>query len=379
MQKRIIYSIARHLTPVAILLPAFVACATLAPKPGPTRVVNEPIVFEDKIVFLKPVVFKAGVEFRGTVEGRGAAARGPGATPAAAASTTTEKSLRLKPVPVPRAEPKPNPAPVRERRRRWLGGGPVAELSVLTYNVKMWNYADGRHRLRHVERLLREQKPDVVALQECGNWFYRALTRRPWLKEYYHVARPGGKARHVGGLVILSRYPVQDVETRVLTRNYRQRARHALVARIKVAERVVTVANIHLESELDMAPVRVRQIMDLRPMIADDPDTIMLGDFNFGDGEPEEGEITSGFDDIWAQLRPGESGYTWDMEKSWMARRFAYRGEQSRRLDRILVRSDRLQARDVRLFGERPIRGRRGHIFASDHFGVLGTLALYDR
>jgi endonuclease/exonuclease/phosphatase family metal-dependent hydrolase len=116
--------------------------------------------------------------------------------------------------------------------------------------------------------------------------------------------------------------------------------------------------------------------MDLRPMIADDPDTIMLGDFNFGDGEPEEGEITSGFEDIWAHLRPGESGYTWDMEKSWMARRFAYRGERSRRLDRILVRSERLEARDVRLFGEEPIRGRRGHHFASDHFGVLGTLSL---
>lgn len=339
-----------------LILPALAACASLGRTPASSKVFNQPVVFEDRIVFLKPVVFKSGVEFRGAVQGRGApyyAAAGMAARPQAA------PTVDLQPV-APEPE---NPVPA-------IG----SQLSVLTYNVKMWSARQGAHRAGHIEKLLREQRPDVVALQECGNWFYNRVTRRGWFRENYYVARPGGRARHVGGLALFSRYPIESVEYRMLPRS-QDRPRYVLVARIRVLNRLVTVANVHLESPLEAGELRQRQMEALLPLIKNDPHSVLLGDFNFGDGEPEEKAVAP-FTDLWGELRPGEAGYTWDREKSWMARRFSYRGEESRRLDRILVRSAEWRPETVRLFGQQPLRRGRAEIFASDHFGLLGTLRL---
>ncbi len=342
------------------------SCASALSRAESHRVIDEPVVFEDKIVFLKPVVFKAGVEFRGTVEGRGApyyALQGASARPAAA----LEGAVRLEP------EVK---TPVEQPVRQLSAAENLApKLTVLTYNVKMWNAWEGRPRLASVFDLVKSELPDVVAFQECGDWFYQAMDRNAWFQENYYFSRPGGQARHVGGLVLLSRYPIENVEYRELPRS-NLRPRFGLVARIRYREQLVSVANVHLESLLEMGPLRRQQLENLLPMLKDDPHTLVLGDFNFGDGEPEEAVVAGDFKDLWPFLRPGHPGLTWDMDRSWMARRYAFAGEKSRRLDRILVRSTDWKPLDVRIIGDRPVPQGRGHFFGSDHFGVLGTLAL---
>ena len=57
-----------------------------------------------------------------------------------------------------------------------------------------------------------------------------------------------------------------------------------------------------------------------------------------------------------------------------MARRGAFRGEKSRRIDRILVRSSEWAPGEVRLIGREPLAPGDRSLFPSDHFGLAGVL-----
>ena len=73
----------------------------------------------------------------------------------------------------------------------------------------------------------------------------------------------------------------------------------------------------------------------------------------------------AGWSDAWASLRPGEPGWTYDLEANALARANAFAGEPSRRLDRVLS-SRRLVPVAVGLVGlEDP---------PSDHFGVWADM-----
>ncbi len=100
-----------------------------------------------------------------------------------------------------------------------------------------------------------------------------------------------------------------------------------------------------------------------------------MGDFNFGDYEDlENSRIPDVWKDPWKILRPGERGYTWNIQKSVFAKQNSFKDENSRRLDRILVHSDYWHPAEVRILGDEPyIPGTRDR-FPSDHFGLVTVL-----
>ena len=101
---------------------------------------------------------------------------------------------------------------------------------------------------------------------------------------------------------------------------------------------------------------------------------VLLGDLNFGDGEqPETGHLARRYVDLWTALHPDLPGYTWDMERSEMARQGAFVLEQSRRLDRILARTPHFVPGSITILGDRPVAGSKV-VFPSDHFGLVGVL-----
>ncbi|MBE7440661.1 MAG: endonuclease/exonuclease/phosphatase family protein [Spirochaetales bacterium] len=258
----------------------------------------------------------------------------------------------------------------------WGAQGNKEQLSLLTMNVRMWNYREAYQRLSLVFSLLERSSADVIALQEASYWFVYSLLRQPWVQQNYHVTRWGGQPFAPGGLVTLSRYPIKETKVRRLERAPYQRWRYALLAVIDYPGQPIAVGNVHLESILGAAAVRKQQIQETRSLLDPYRHSVLLGDFNFGDGALEENHLYQDFTDLWLRLRPGQPGYTWDMEKSWMARIYAFRGESSRRLDRILVRSDTFRPVAVSLVGESPLYFHRGSLFASDHFGVRGTISV---
>jgi endonuclease/exonuclease/phosphatase family metal-dependent hydrolase len=217
-------------------------------------------------------------------------------------------------------------------------------------------------------RLLRESYADVIALQEVGDWFMDLLGKEAWAKEYYWV---NTSTMNCGGNVILSKYPVRASGCLPLPG---KQARTALIATLDVAGRKMDVATSHMESPLEAGGIRGRQLDLIFEHIAHAQDAVFLGDLNFGDGEGEDKKIPADYTDLWKALKSGDPGYTWNIEKSDLARNSCFPGETSRRLDRILVRSDVWKPKDTRIIGDAPVVPGKKDLFPSDHFGLVGAV-----
>lgn len=272
----------------------------------------------------------------------------------------------------------------------WKGGEP---LVVLTYNVLATPLFE-KLRTKALLDVLQTSDAHIIALQEVDGWFLRALVAAPWVAERYHVSSRGGQPFAPGGQLILSRFPIEDLDVVVMPGRQR---RTLMIAHITVGGRRMAVATTHMESFLDDGPVRAQQLDGVFSLLGRAPDAIFLGDFNFGDGEqPETKHLDPAYVDLWTQLRPGDPGFTWNMADNPMARIGAFVGEGDRRLDRVLVRSAVWRGKSVTMVGHHSagkrsltpeqrtmieMPDRRGppktediEVFPSDHYGLKAEL-----
>jgi len=242
-------------------------------------------------------------------------------------------------------------------------------LKIVTYNVLVL--------LTHIEerapvvfKILEDSDADIIALQEVGGWFTDMLEKSPLSKKYAQVSTV---TEWCGGQVILSKFRVKKTTCIPLTGS---QWRTALQATLDIDGRDMIVSTTHMSSRLEQGPERILQLETIFKAVGDEGDALVLGDFNFGDGVPEVKAIPASYTDFWTRLRPGEPGFTWDNEKSDMAGKSPERftGEPSRRLDWILLRSDKWKPQSVEIIGDEPVIPGRKDIFPSDHFGVAGVM-----
>ncbi|MBN1809044.1 MAG: endonuclease/exonuclease/phosphatase family protein [Planctomycetes bacterium] len=238
---------------------------------------------------------------------------------------------------------------------------------VATYNVQDEDVSD--ERTRELMRVLVEVDADIIALQEVTPQFMGALARQPWLSGYRKFTEEGKPPTDPGGEMILSREPVRRVE---YTRLPGKDGRWMLAAHTTLDGKPLVVGIVNLEAALEAGQTRAMQLGTAFGRLGPGPDAILAGSFNFGDGERENSHLAGDYVDVWRTLRQGYAGYTWDMEKNERAKAGAFAGEKSRRLDRILFRSKRLNPVDVELIGNR-LAGKDGGTYPSDHFGVAVT------
>lgn len=242
----------------------------------------------------------------------------------------------------------------------------TTEFSLASWNVLAEQTANGR--IARLLSILQQLQPDVIAFQEAAPWFHNTLESTDWLEDY-HRAGNADDAPYAG-LIILSRHPVLEVHTRALP-SFQKRG--LLVAVLDVGGHKVAVATVHLDSPLELGQVRAKQLKEVFELLQDYDHAVLLGDYNFGDGEqPDTDALDSAFVDAWLALRPDEDGFTWNMEQNPAAADGAFDGEESRRLDRILIRSGIWAPTDVMLLGNEPNEAGR---FPSDHFGLSTVLS----
>ena len=249
----------------------------------------------------------------------------------------------------------------------WSWGTEANPVRLLTYNV----LADDDLKAQRVPRLMElieKSDADVIALQEVAPWFVRELATQAWVGKYQVPVKDNALVCP-GGLLVLSKSPVEVV---AMGRLPGGQGRTFLVVRTQVRGRPFAVATCHLESPLEAGATRASQL-DVFFRQLGCADAIMLGDFNFGDGEAESKRIPGAFQDAWLATNAGENGFTWDIERSPMARKGSFPGEASRRLDRILVKSRFLKPQKTEILGSAPV-DKPGEVFPSDHFGLLASL-----
>ncbi|MGW2106677.1 poly(A) polymerase [Streptomyces sp. NPDC001948] len=260
--------------------------------------------------------------------------------------------------PVPEDAPAPEPA--------------SAPLTLLTWNT-LWDRYDS-DRIDTARRrpllldALRVADADVIALQEAEPALLALLLAAPWVRDGYTFwADPAGRDVADCGLLLLSRVPVREAGLHVL-------GPHKAVAAVVVdgPDGPVTVAATHLSSDhsADGAGRRDAELTDLATgLAAVEGDVTLLGDFNDGGDTPQDRLAMA---DAWSRVHGADDRTpTFDPSVNPLAAVSSLSGRASR-LDRVLVRSERLRPASAVLLGDVPAPDG---LYVSDHFGVRVELA----
>lgn len=176
---------------------------------------------------------------------------------------------------------------------------PPARLKVLCYNLRFGELAS----LEELATFIKEQNPDVVALQEVDCRTYRDRTPQQHGKDFatelgYRtglLTAYGKTIPHAGGyygIAILSKYPLAKVERIYLPKTVNGKEQRAvLVADVEYSEgKYFTFASTHLDytntEERQVQVKKLNEVLLTRPY-----PVIVAGDFN---ARPDSKEISEG-------------------------------------------------------------------------------------
>ncbi|SNT75969.1 exodeoxyribonuclease III [Paracoccus seriniphilus] len=260
------------------------------------------------------------------------------------------------------------------------------------FTLATWNINSVRLREGLVARLLKEEAPDVLCLQECKSPVDKIPTEMFSQLGYHHMVARGQKGYN--GVAILSRLPITDAGER----DYAKlgHARH-VAARM---ENGVVIHNMYIPAGGDVPDREVNEkfgqkldfVSEMRDVFhADKPArSIMVGDFNIA---PRE-------DDVWSHkkllkivshtpievehLLAAQDAGDWvdvtrkDIPEGQLYSWWSYRArdwdaaDKGRRLDHIWATGDIANA----AHGSRILRDARGWEKPSDHAPVFASFDL---
>ena len=260
------------------------------------------------------------------------------------------------------------------------------------FTLATWNINSVRLREDLVTRLLRDEAPDILCLQECKSPVEKIPMDQFRALGYGHIVARGQKGYN--GVAILSRLPITDAGDRDYARL--GHARH-VAARL---ENGVTIHNMYIPAGGDVPDREVNEkfgqkldfVSEMRDVFhADRPErAIMVGDFNIA---PRE-------DDVWSHkqllkvvshtpievehLLAAQDAGKWvditrqDIPEGQLYSWWSYRNrdgdasDRGRRLDHIWASPDIANAGH----GSRVLRDLRGWEKPSDHVPVFASFDL---
>ena len=157
-------------------------------------------------------------------------------------------------------------------------------LRVLTYNIHQGFDLSGLPSLKAIADLIESQDPDVVALQEVPRgWVVNgSVDALGWLSQRLGMHTAWGPAADpFWGNVVLSRYPIENIENQPMPNNAALRFDRAnLVVTIKVGGESIQVVATHLHHIERQPHHRLPQVRALLEGIDWSRPTILLGDLN---------------------------------------------------------------------------------------------------
>jgi exodeoxyribonuclease-3 len=262
----------------------------------------------------------------------------------------------------------------------------------MSFTLATWNINSVRLREGLVQKLLREEAPDVLCLQECKSPVDLIPTEGFAELGYSHMVARGQKGYN--GVAILSRLPITDAGDKDFANL--GHARH-VAARL---DNGVTIQNFYVPAGGDVADREVNEkfgqkldyLTDMRDwFLAEKPQkSILVGDLNIA---PREDDVWShkkllkvvshtpievehlhdtmqagNWVDVTRQDIPEGQLYSW---WSYRAREWST-ADKGRRLDHIWATSD-ISASG---HGSRVVRDARGWEKPSDHAPVFATFDL---
>lgn len=262
-----------------------------------------------------------------------------------------------------------------------------AQLKVLSYNL--WGapqdaenpYFQFKQRSQAILKEISTINADVICLQEVSKDWANKLLADPFIrKNFYSTDFNTDRVHSYFGLsqITLSKFPIISATAYGLP-GYEVYS--LLNTQIQFGTHKISINNVHLHSGKEHSSFRIAQLETIFNILSaqeKSDNTLITGDFNFGDNWSENSVLDSApmpLTDIWKHLKENDPGYTEDSVVNKM--RFNVKGcHKQERFDRILIQSNIMNATDIRLIGQTPI-DREGQIWPSDHFGLLASFDIH--
>ncbi|MCL6632481.1 MAG: endonuclease/exonuclease/phosphatase family protein [Alicyclobacillus herbarius] len=197
----------------------------------------------------------------------------------------------------------------------WAAESPAAAkqfapsaLTFVSYNTHGGVGMDGKYDLQRIAKVIAQTHADVVGLQEVGAYWHEHAqeddeaefySKRLHMYGFFapifdlDAHRPGDPRRRYG-VLLLSRFPMHEVENHPIARRFTQHHQEIVAAKPGFAEAVMQIDGqdlhvylTHLDYRRD-PQVRERQVHDMMRIIAQDRGPkVLMGDLNATPSAPE--------------------------------------------------------------------------------------------
>jgi tyrosyl-DNA phosphodiesterase 2 len=187
----------------------------------------------------------------------------------------------------------------------------------------------------------------------------------------------------------LSKLPVKSFICKMFSNS--KMLRELCMAEIEVGGKPLIVATSHLESPCPAPPKwdqmyseeRVAEAKEALDLLEKYPNVVFGGDMNWDDDLDEQFPLSDGWLDAWAELRPGENGWTYDTGSNLM---LSANRPLQKRLDRFVFNLHDFKISAIDMIGteaipglsyckEKRVRNRVQRlmlpVLPSDHYGLL--------
>lgn len=170
-----------------------------------------------------------------------------------------------------------------------LGCAAAGELRVMTWNLHHGVGEDNKLDLERIAKVISEQKPDLVALQEidrnCGRT--KRVDQAAELARLTGLQMSFGKAMDFDGgeygQVVLSRFPIASTQVHQLPGDGEPRI--AVEVEVKIEGKPLRMISVHLDHQQDAR--RLKQAETLAKAVENRHEPMVLaGDFNDGPDSP---------------------------------------------------------------------------------------------
>ncbi|KAJ1294772.1 hypothetical protein BS78_01G172300 [Paspalum vaginatum] len=267
-------------------------------------------------------------------------------------------------------------------------------VKIMTYNVWFREDLELIRRMNAIGDLIQHHSPDLICFQEVTPDIYLHFKKSDWWQAYKCSLSHEMAMERPYYCMQMSRLPVKSFDCKPFSNS--MMGRELCTADVTVGGLIkLVLATSHLESPCPGPPTwdqmfskeRVAQANESLRNLGAFRNVIFCGDMNWDDKGDGPFPLPDGWIDAWAELKPGEDGWTYDTKANLM---LSGNRKLQKRLDRFVCKLSDFKVESIEMIGKEAIPGityikekkvRQEirqlvlPVLPSDHFGLVLTIS----
>ncbi|XP_062211716.1 uncharacterized protein LOC133912814 [Phragmites australis] len=266
-------------------------------------------------------------------------------------------------------------------------------VKIMTYNVWFREDLELIRRMNALGHLIQHHSPDLICFQEVTPDIYLLFEKSEWWKGYKCSLSHEKAMERPYYCMQMSKLPVKSFDCTPFSNSVM--GRELCIADVNIGGVIkLVLATSHLESPCPAPPTwdqmfskeRVAQANESLSILGDFCNIVFCGDMNWDDKGDGPFPVPDGWIDAWAELKPGENGWTYDTKANAM---LSGNRKLQKRLDRFVCKLSDFKVDSIEMIGKEAIPGityikekkvrqetcqLKLPVLPSDHFGLLLTI-----